>query len=159
MKKTLSFLIFCALLLLPAVAIFAVRHHHLTASTQVLADAKSAPSVWVSCAYHLEENETQTMADIEDSHRAKCAELCVEYFQTQDEVHELARDMDASEAALTAASARLSECHLKCQDLSLLHVREVARLLPEDDRENYLATTVPAILGASSSSHNSNHHH
>jgi hypothetical protein len=159
MKKTLSFLTFCALLLLPAFAVFLVRHHLLTAPTQVLADKESAPSAWVSCAYHLEEAESKTIAGIEGAHRAKCAELCGEYFQAQGEVRKLARDIDAPEAAVTLASARLSECHLKCQDLSLLHVREIAQLLPANQRENYLATTVPAILGASNSSHNQNHNH
>lgn len=157
MKKTFSFLAFGVLILLPALVIFLVRHHDLTSHTQVMSDSEASPSAWISCAFQLGEEESKEIASIEKAHRAKCAELCEEYFRVQAEVRELASDMNASESELTSASARLSECHLKCQDLSLLHVREIALRLPEDQREDYLAATVPAILGADDSDHA--HHH
>ncbi len=105
-----------------------------------------APADWMRHEYGLTQEQADRVAKIERDYGSRCAEMCARINRANEHLSELVRTNRAMTAEVRAAITAADEVRTDCRTSMLAHFYEVAAVMPEEKRAEYLKTVLPAVL-------------
>ena len=143
MKRLLAMLI--PALLVGAVA-FGLCYYFATRPMRMMAVHEEPGIAWLAAEFHLDAGQSARVQQLHDSYEPRCMEMCRKVAETNARLDRMMSAHREITPEMESALRESAELQAACRREMLVHIYAVAGMLPEGERERYLALMKPRVL-------------